>query len=223
MLDHRFALALLSGIVVCLWLPYLPDTWLLGCAAAIVPLAAWMRGGNRFVAIAASGFLLAALHAWLGMSRQLPLPMEHRQVELTGTVSDLPQHEVRRTRFVLKIDDADAIPEALRGRRVRLAWYDEFGTDASPQDAARFRIAAGSRWKLSAKLRAPRGLRNPGGVDIEKHALIDRIVATGYVRNPQFAREVSKPRGLDAWREAMSARIAVAVPQSSSPTNVKNA
>lgn len=216
MLDHRFALALLSGIVVCLWLPSLPDAWLLCCVAAIAPLPASMRSGRRFVAIAAFGFLLASLHAWLGMSRQLPLSMEHRQVELAGTVNDLPQHEARRTRFVLKVDDTDAMPEALRGRCVRLAWYDEFGTEASPEDAVRYRIAAGSRWKLSAKLRAPRGLRNPGGVDSEKHALIDRIVATGYVRNPLFAHELSQPRGLNAWREAMSARIAVAVQQSSS-------
>lgn len=216
MLDQRFALALLSGMLACLWLPCLPDLWLLGCAAAIVLLAGCMRGSFRFVAIAASGFLLVALQAWWGMSRQLPLPMEHRQVELTGVVSDLPHHEPRRTRFVLKIDDVDAMPEALRGRRVRLAWYDEFDQDLPLEEAVRLRIAAGSRWALSAKLRAPRGLRNPGGVDSEKHALIDRIVATGYVRNPQFAREVSRPRGLSAWREAMSARIAVAIPQSSS-------
>ena len=116
----------------------------------------------------------------------------------------------------MKVDDVGTQPEALRGKRVRLAWYDEYGLDGPPADAPRLRVAAGSRWALSAKLRAPRGLRNPGGVDGEKHALIERIVATGYVRNPGFARELTAARGIDAWREAMSARIAAAVPRTSS-------
>jgi competence protein ComEC len=175
-----------------------------------------MRGVWRHLAIFAVGFLLAGVHASLAMHRQLPLPMEHRQYELIGTVIELPQHEARRTRFVLKVDDAPTQPAALRGRRVRLSWYDDFGAESPSADTPRLRIAAGSRWGLSAKLRAPRGLRNPGGVDGEKHALIERIVATGYVRAPEFARELSRPRGIDAWRETMSARIAATVPQSSS-------
>ncbi len=216
MLDLRFALALLMGAMGCLWLPSPPGVWLLTCVAATAVTAASMRGVWRHFAALALGFLLAGAHASLGMARQLPLAMEHHQFDLTGTVIELPQHEARRTRFVLKVDDSEAQPDALRGRRVRLAWYDEYGTETLPADAPRLRIAAGSRWSLSAKLRAPRGLRNPGGVDGEKHALIERIVATGYVRSPESARQLTRPRGIDAWREAMSARIADAVPQSSS-------
>ena len=216
MLDFRFSLALLMGVMACLWLPSPPGVWLLVCIAATAATAVWMRGVWRHVAVFATGFLLAGMHSSLAMHRQLPLAMEHRQVELVGTVIALPQHEARRTRFVFKVDDSETQPEALRGRRIRLAWYDEFGLETPPEDAPRLRVAAGSRWALSAKLRASRGLRNPGGVDGEKHALIERIVATGYVRNPEFARDLARPRGIDAWREAMSARIAAAIPQTSS-------
>lgn len=198
MLDFRFSLALLMGVMACLWLPSPPGAWLLTCVAATAATVVWMRGVWRHVAIVSLGFLLAGMHTSLAMQRQLPLAMEHRQFELIGTVIALPQHEARRTRFVFKVDDSDAQPEALRGRRIRLAWYDEFGLETPPADAPRLRIAAGSRWALSAKLRAPRGLRNPGGIDGEKHALIERIVATGYVRNPKFARELARPRGIDA-------------------------
>jgi competence protein ComEC len=216
MLDLRFALALLIGVIAGLWLPSPPGVWLLVCVAAIAATAASMCGAWRHLAVFALGFLLAGVHASLGIARQLPLAMEHQQFDLVGTVMELPQHEARRTRFVLKVDDSESQPDALRGRRVRLAWYDAYGTEALPADAPRLRIAAGSRWRLAAKLRAPRGLRNPGGVDGEKHALIDRIVATGYVRNPEFARQLTRPRGIDAWRERMSARIAATVPQTSS-------
>lgn len=216
MLDLRFALALLMGVMACLWLPEPPGGWLLACLAGIALAAVWMRDAWRHLAVFAFGFVLAGVHASLGMARQLPLAMEHQQAELVGMVIELPQHEARRTRFVLRVDDAPSQPAALRGRRVRLAWYDDFHAITAPADVPRLRIAAGSRWSLSVKLRAPRGLRNPGGVDGEKHALVERIVATGYVRNPQFADELAGPRGIDAWRETMSARIAKSVPQASS-------
>src|SRR3546814_12590678 len=47
-------------------------------------------------------------------------------------------------------------------------------------------------------------------------ALARRIAATGYVRKPESARQLSGAGGVDAWRGAMSARIAAAVPSSSS-------
>src|SRR3546814_15125539 len=40
--------------------------------------------------------------------------------------------------------------------------------------------------------------------------------ATGYVRKPESARQLSGAGGVDAWRGAMTARIAAAVPSSSS-------
>src|SRR3546814_4451975 len=40
--------------------------------------------------------------------------------------------------------------------------------------------------------------------------------ATGYGRKPESARQLSGAGGVDAWRGAMSARIAAAVPSSSS-------
>lgn len=215
---HRLftAFALLAGVALCLSLPA-PPLWLaIGCLAAAVPLL-WTVGPRaRCAAWGCLGFALAAGHAGLPLQRQLPPTMEHGQFLLTGTVVELPQHEARRTRFVLRVDDAASQPAPLRGRRLRLAWYDDFDAearDAPPADAPRLQLAAGARWTLAAKLRAPRGLRNPGGVDGEKHALVERIVATGYVRAPETARSLAPARGLAAWREAMSARIAAAVPR----------
>jgi competence protein ComEC len=69
---------------------------------------------------------------------------------------------------------------------------------------------------MNVRLRAPRGLRNPGGFDGEKQALADRIAATGYLRDPLDARQLAPASGIDAWREHISARIAQAVPAASS-------
>jgi competence protein ComEC len=150
--------------------------------------------------------------AALAMQSRLPANMEHREFALRGTIAELPSHEARRTRFLFLVDDHESQPAALRGKRLRLAWYDDFDAPPAQADAPRLRLHAGARWSLTAKLRAPRGLRNPGGVDGERHALIDRIAATGYVRDPQHAEQLAVPVGLEAWRARMSARIAAAVP-----------
>lgn len=171
----------------------------------------------RICACATIGFVLAGAHVCLAMQARLPVAMEHREFTLDGEVIALPRHEARRTVFLFRVDDDPRQPAALRGERLRLSWYDDYDAPAGvTADAPRLRIAAGARWRLAAKLRAPRGLRNPGGVDSEKYALVDRIVATGHVRRPSAARALSPPDGIEAWRETMSARIVRAVPSPSS-------
>ncbi|MDQ3494983.1 MAG: DNA internalization-related competence protein ComEC/Rec2, partial [Pseudomonadota bacterium] len=67
-----------------------------------------------------------------------------------------------------------------------------------------------------ARVRAPRGLRNPGTLDSEKHAFAQRIAATGYVRAAASAQRVAEARGIDAWRDRIAMRIEAAVASGSS-------
>lgn len=197
------AIALLVGACICLWLPAFPAwTWLV--PVALLGAAVWWRGGRGWWAgPLLAGFAMAGVHGGLALERQLPAAMEGDVVEVSGTVLDLPQVETRRTRFRLRVD-ADA-PDALRGKRLQLSWYDDWGaTEVGP----RRRLHAGERWRMQVKLRAPRGLRNPGGFDTEQYALANRIAATGYLRSPEAARRLSTGRGIDAWRGRMSGRIA---------------
>ena len=208
-----FAIALLAGICGCLLLPSPPGVGAL-VSVSLVGMLAWRR--LPWLAVACFGAVLAGAQVDLALSRRLPASMEQGEAELRGTVIGMPVHEPRRTRFDFDVDDARDMPSALRGRRLRLAWYDDFGAKAPEPDAPRLQVSAGSRWSLAAKLRAPRGLRNPGGVDGEQYALVDRIAATGYLRHTDTARRLAGPVGMDAWRERMSARIARAVPGASS-------
>lgn len=196
------AAALLGGVTACLFLPALPPAplcWL----AALAGAAAWAwpwrarAAGALFLGVGWAG-----LHAGWGLAAQLPPALEGHDVHLSGKVVGLPEHEARRTRFLLRVGE-DAPPE-LRGRLLQLSWYDDFG---ALEPGPRLQLQPGSRWSLYARLRAPRGLANPGGFDAGRHALAQRIAATGYLRAPQLARELAPAAGIDAWRGRMAARI----------------
>jgi competence protein ComEC len=194
------AIALLVGTFACLWMPALPPTWgvVVAACCAVVARLAWRGAHGRLLAWTLAGFVLAAAHAAFVLSSRLPPSLDGAQVRITGRIVDLPTIEPRRVRFELRVDDG---PEALRGHRLRLAWY-------APRDAPGLRIPeAGGRWTFDVRLRAPRGLRNPGTLDAERHAFARRIAATGYVRNASTAREVGPPSGLPAWRATMAERI----------------
>lgn len=207
------ALAMLAGIGACLALPALPPwPWL--AAAFACGFAAWLRPDRwRCCGALLFGFGLAGLHAASTLAQQLPHDLEQAQRVLSGRIVDLPQSEPRRTRFRFRVDRDASQPAALRGRLVQLSWYDDFGATAPGPRTA---LAAGGRWRMAVKLRAPRSLRNPGGFDSERHALAQRIVATGYVREPGTARALSPSAGVDAWREKVSRSIVRQVPQTSS-------
>jgi competence protein ComEC len=210
------ALALLAGVVACLWLPVLPPwPWLaLGFATGF---ALWLQPSRQRLAGAVlCGFALAGLHAAVALALQLPATLEGHDLAVSGRIVELPLHEPRRTRFRFRVDADASQPSPLRGRMLQLSWYDDRDAAALHIAGPRLRLVPGSHWRLPLRLRAPRGLRNPGNIDSEKRALADRIAATGYVRDPDAARRLSPGRGLDAWRGRMSARIARTVPSPSS-------
>lgn len=220
------ALALLGGVVACLWLPWLAPWWLslVLLLVGVVGWANWPAFPLRICILDASrrrvlgaflcGFAWTGLHGAHSLALQLPSLLEKQETIVTGRIVDLPEHEPRRTRFMFEVDADGAKQPELQGRMLKLAWYDDEHREDAPHP--RFGLKAGQRWSLPVRLRAPRGLRNPGGADAEKFAIAQRLAATGYVYAPEVAERLSTPRGLEAWREAMSARIAQQVPSPSS-------
>jgi len=205
----RAALALLAGVGLTLLLP-LAVPWWLAAPAFAGGLVIWLRARRGALAGAMlTGAALAALHVAYALSIQLPPSLERQDARVTGVVADLPVHEVRRTSFLFDVAREASQPPALRGRRLRLSWYED-------APVARATLMPGERWTMHVRLRAPRGLRNPGGADNEKFALAQRLTATGYLREPHTARRLSAAHGIDAWRARMAERIDRAV---DSPAN----
>jgi competence protein ComEC len=207
------AAGLVLGVLAASRLPALPPAAVLA-ALLVLGAVAWARtvDWRRLAGALLVGVALFGLHAEWTLSRQLPPGLERGDFALAGRVVQLPEHEPRRTRFAFRVDRDDAMPPALRGRLLRLSWYDD---RASPRDD-RFGIEAGSRWRFTARLRAPRGLRNPGHADSEQQMLAARIAATGYVRDGEPFERLRPASGIDGWRERTAARIDTAVARASS-------
>src|SRR5262245_28689512 len=115
------AAALLVGVVACLWSPWLaPWPWLL--LAALSGTFLWWRRGerpslySRPAGALLLGFGLAGLHAAHALWLQLPVTWEKRDAVITGRIVDLPEHEVRRTRFMFRVDGDSTQPAPFRGR-----------------------------------------------------------------------------------------------------------
>lgn len=205
------AACLVLGALTCVQLPVLPPVWL--CVPlAIASVAGWIvpwRG--RAWAAALFGLSWAALHGYWALQAQLPPGGPAQDAQVRGRVVDLPHSGPGYTRFVLKVDEADALP-SLRGRRLQITWNDPWrGPPMSGAEGGRHAVRAGAHWELSLRVRAPRSRINPGGFDGERHALLRGISGTGTVRDPASARERRAAHGLPAWRERSSAAIATQV------------
>jgi competence protein ComEC len=206
-LGKAVAAGFTAGVCIALWVPALPPRWLRWGLLAL-GVCAWLRMRRwRWPGALLAGAGWAALHAGWVLDAQLPYRLEGREIAVAGTVVSLPEVEPRRTRFRFHVDDAAGQHPFLRGRQLQLAWYDDFSaTQAGP----RMQLEAGARWHFTLRLRAPRGLANPGGFDAERHALAQRIAASGLVR-AETARQLAASSGLQVWRERMAARIGEAV------------
>src|SRR5690606_20013434 len=138
--------------------------------------------------------------AAMALDRQLPVDLHGRDFEVIGHVRGLPEVQEGSTRFEFAIESATLDGEAIALQGLsRLNWYD----DAPP-------LAACSRWQLRLRLRPPRGLVNPGGLDGERGAVLRGVVAVGYVRNGGQSRPLAAAGGpcIDAWRQEIAAAIA---------------
>lgn len=193
-----FALAFLAGTVLLQQAAELPACRGTGLAAALLLAAQlggrWVRGPLLLAAGLAAGYDLAAWRAEERLADALPPAWEGHDIEVEGVVSGLPQPGERGTRFLF---DADRVhtPGAVVPSRVSLTWYagrGKGGEAAIPPPE----IRAGERWRMTVRLKRPRGLANPHAFDFEPWALARGIRATGYVRvSPEPGRIAAREGG----------------------------
>jgi len=186
------------GVVFLAQLPRAPDAVLV-CFLPACMLWAWLDASTRPLALFACGILWALLRAQCLLVAVLPESLEGRTLVVDGTVAGLPSADARRLRFDFQISEArrDGRPVRFRGR-VRLSWYQ-----GAPM------MLPGEQWQLAVRLKRPRGLVNPGGMDYERWLFRRAIAATGYVRSTAGNRLTGPDgaTGLNGLRQRLSGAI----------------
>jgi competence protein ComEC len=210
-----FILAWLAGVFVLQREASLPDVaWGLAGVATFLALH-FVRGrvARAFVVLAAGalcGYGFAAWRAEERLADALPLALEGVDIEIVGVISGLPQANESGTRFAFEVERVRTAAANVP-RDIALSWYPDRRAGAAPK------LAAGARWRLTARLKRPRGLSNPHAFDFEPWALERGIRATGYVRTASprerlDARVEGWPYTLHRWRgeirDAMQERLA---------------
>ena len=124
---------------------------------------------SRPLLVAATAAAWTCWCAGVRLAERLPPAALGADFEITGTVTGFPSAAPGQITFGL--DVAAPRPRGVPPR-VRLTWYDAPGG-----------VGPGDALAVTARLRPPRGLHNPGGFDYEQWLLVNGYGATGYVRS----------------------------------------
>lgn len=190
------AIALLVGVLLVQWLPVLPPLWLLACLLVIAVSLAWCVPALRWLSIALLGCVWASGCGNAAMQQRLPVDWEGQDFSVVGRVVGLAQERSDAARFLFQIEQVTRDGHALPWHGLaRISWY------GAPLPA----LEPCSHWQLLLRLRRPRGLINPGGLDGERSALARGIAAVGYVRdNPSNQQQGHTYGCLDRWRASLA-------------------
>lgn len=124
------------------------------------------------------------------LESRLPQALDNQLVKIEGRIDSLPTQTATGWRFVLqdvRDDKGRLLPD------MRLHWW---GGEA---------VAAGEVWLFDARLRRPRGMRNPGAFDYESWLYAQGIGAVGSVKQGE---RISAAPALGQWRDWVQRELA---------------
>ena len=185
-------LALLCGVSSA-WL--VRSSWRARSARAL----RWLRRGAWWLALgvgALAAFAGVGLRAAAYQGDALSPALEGRDLRVTGVVAAMPQVSDVGLRLRLAVESAQLAGQAVQlPPLLEVSWWgaslfdapegsevEDAEQSALPGARATPKIAAGERWAMTLRLKAPHGARNPYGFDTELWFWEQGVQATGYVR-----------------------------------------
>ena len=200
-------LSFLGGILLVQQLSVLPEpAWLLVPVIGLAILARMKYWRSCFFV---AGVVWAVLFASVRLNDRLPEKLAGQDLEIQGTVSDLPEVDDNHVRFNFKVMKSKyPIPDQLR-----LTWYYPDQT-----------LKAGQEWALTVRLKPPHGTFNPGGFDYERWLFVEGIGASGYVRSKPEPKLLDGSPGLASllvWRQTIAEELEGLLAESPSLAMIK--
>lgn len=186
-------MAWLAGVCLAfLVLPPPPDPYLFAVILAVAALTVLaMRG--RLMGVVLLGAAVALFLAGIRLEQRMPDSAGRVDRIVTGVIGDFPRTVAGTCRF--RVRGSDIEDRGLRIERILVTWYE---CHEPPR--------AGETWRFKLRVRAPRGLYNPGGFDFEQWAFRENLTATGYVRSELAPQRLA---GCEAGPRLLCARAAL--------------
>lgn len=189
-MSWRLLLAFAAGVVLATLVPGLPPLSLTATAMLVgVGLTYWSRTRLPAALLLGAGwFLLQA--GWL-VERQWPDELAGDEMEIVGTIVDLPQAYGQNVRFLLR---PDPVGNQKLPARIQVSWY-------RPLEY----LQPGQRWRMTLRLNPPHGRLNPASFDFHRHLLSNRIGALATVVDRPEKLDSSRTRGwIDRQRQFLA-------------------
>lgn len=215
---HGLAISSFLGIYSLAWFTNLPDkSWCLLIfvfSIVISGLLGLAPLGRKYLLYIIWVFVSFSYACWTANSvtqAQLPQVFEGKDLQVVGSVDDIPEQSPAGYSFlfqvekVLAVDGSTAENTKFTGL-VRLTWYAQSGEQPP-------KLKAGERWQWVIRAKRPNGLRNPGGFDYERWLFAERILAMGYVRGKEASVRLAAPSffSINSIREQINQAIANAL------------
>ncbi len=194
----RILLAFAAGAALFQLSPILPDPAWLAPVSSLCLL--WRFPRFRPLLAFAAGLGWAVVCATWMLGDPLPPELEGRDLQLEGRITGLPHRREGYARFqvrVIRLQDSSGGEIPLR--KLQLSWYRAPGE-----------VESGQTWSWTVRLKRPRGLANPAGFDYAQWLFTQGIQATGYVRQreePRLLSRTSPAMNLDGWRAGLAEAI----------------
>ena len=186
---------LLAGMYALLLFSRLPALLVLPSACLALALLAAVRRRGSF-AFLPLGLALIALDAGLVNEQKLDARLAGKDIELVARIADFPVPRATGLRLRVAPIAGSGLPP-----NIRLSWVTD---TAAPQ--------IGECWRLTVRLRRPRGFANPGGFDYEGWLFRQRIGATGYVREGEQLDDCPGRSTIQRWRGSIAKRMTELLP-----------
>jgi competence protein ComEC len=238
------ALSFLAGLLFVQQLPVLPDIkWLL-VGSLMACIMAWLRYWRSLFFVV--GVTWAIAFATYRLSDRLPEQLEGIEINVVGTIADLPEQDEKRVRFdFIPRDGVNATGQSGTGMAIPTDGVNaesQSRTDSAiPGDVlnagqklpTKLRLSwyypdqpvkAGQYWAFTVKLKRVHGTMNPGGFDYERLLFTEGIGATGYVRpepKPVLLGSDSGWKNITVWRQSITDRLSANLSNSPSLALIK--
>ncbi len=218
------ALSFLAGILVVQQMSVLPVIKWLIVIALVAGIMAWLRYWRCLFFLV--GSIWAIVFAMHRLSDRLPESLEGKEIQIAGTIADLPEVDDRRVRFDFIPMDKIYAPR-LSGVSVAIPTDEVNATSLSGTGVeipvtnvkqklpAKLKLSwyypdqpikAGQKWTFTVKLKRVHGTMNLGGFDYERFLFTEGIGATGYIRpnpKPVLLGCDSVWNSIAVWRQAI--------------------